>query len=172
MPERVYLDWNATAPLRTEARAAMLAAMDMVGNPSSVHSEGRAAKALIEQARDQVAELVGCARDDVIFTSGATESAALAANGQRLACTDLEHDAVYAQRAVALALDANGGPVLGEAQFDLLAMQASNSETGLLQNNIHWAQQAKGRGALMLVDAVQSAGRFSTSLASRALCSV
>ncbi len=72
---RVYLDWNATAPLRPEARAAMLAAMDAVGNPSSVHAEGRAAKAIVEKARGQVAGLVGCEPGEVVFTSGATEAA-------------------------------------------------------------------------------------------------
>ena len=73
---RVYLDWNATAPLRPEARAAMLEAMDVVGNPSSVHAEGRRAKAIVERARAQVAELVGCEPAEVVFTSGATEAAA------------------------------------------------------------------------------------------------
>lgn len=71
---RVYLDWNATAPLRPEARAAMLAAMDQVGNPSSVHAEGRAARAIVEKARGQVAALVGCEPSEVVFTSGATEA--------------------------------------------------------------------------------------------------
>ncbi len=71
---RVYLDWNATAPLRPEARAAMLEAMDLVGNPSSVHAEGRAAKAVIEKARAQVAALVGCEPGEMVFTSGATEA--------------------------------------------------------------------------------------------------
>ena len=75
MPDRTYLDWNATAPLRPEARAAMIAAMDVVGNPSSVHTEGRAAKAIVEKAREQVAALVGCEPDEVVFTSGATEAA-------------------------------------------------------------------------------------------------
>ena len=78
MTKRVYLDWNATTPLRPEARAAMIAAMDVAGNPSSVHAEGRAAKALIERARAQVAAALGADGADVIFTSGATEAAALA----------------------------------------------------------------------------------------------
>jgi cysteine desulfurase len=80
----VYLDWNATMPLRAEARAAMVAAMDLVGNPSSVHAEGRAAKALVERARAQVAEAVGAQAADVVFTSGATEAAALALAGRGL----------------------------------------------------------------------------------------
>ena len=78
---RIYLDHNATAPLRTEARAALIAAMDVVGNPSSVHAEGRAAKGLIETARAQVAEAVGASGADVVFTSGATEADNLAVKG-------------------------------------------------------------------------------------------
>ena len=79
---RVYLDYNATAPLRDEARAAMLAAMDHVGNPSSVHAEGRAAKALLEHARAQLAEALGAHGADIVFVSGATEAAALALAGR------------------------------------------------------------------------------------------
>ncbi|MEL6209489.1 MAG: aminotransferase class V-fold PLP-dependent enzyme, partial [Pseudomonadota bacterium] len=73
---RVYLDWNATAPLRPEARAAMLEAMDAVGNPSSVHTEGRAARAIVERARAQLADLLWRAPSEIVFTSGATEGAA------------------------------------------------------------------------------------------------
>src|SRR5215468_11873610 len=78
MSERIYLDWNATAPLRPEARAAMIAALDHLGNPSSVHHEGRAARHLIEQAREQVAALVGAEPRNVVFTSGGTEANMLA----------------------------------------------------------------------------------------------
>ena len=78
MSKRTYLDWNATAPLRSEARAAMLAALDTAGNPSSVHAEGRAARRLIEQAREMVAALVGAKARDVVFTSGGTEANVLA----------------------------------------------------------------------------------------------
>src|SRR5260370_32169503 len=74
MSDRVYLDWNATAPLRPEARAAMIAAFDLVGNPSSVHHEGRAARRLIEAARERVAALVGAEPRNVVFTSGRTEA--------------------------------------------------------------------------------------------------
>src|SRR5436309_2018703 len=74
MDERVYLDWNATAPLRPEARAAMVAGLDVCGNPSSVHGEGRAARRLIEEAREQVAALVGAKPRNVLFTSGGTEA--------------------------------------------------------------------------------------------------
>ena len=78
MRERVYLDWNATTPLRPESRAAMAAAFDVSGNPSSVHSEGRAARRLIEDARAAVAEAVGADLRNIIFTSGGTEANALA----------------------------------------------------------------------------------------------
>ena len=78
MSERVYLDWNATAPVRPEARAAMVAALDACGNPSSVHAEGRAARRLIETAREQVAALVGANPRNVVFTSGGTEANVLA----------------------------------------------------------------------------------------------
>ena len=93
---RVYLDWNATTPLRAEAQAAMIAAMDVVGNPSSVHAEGRAAKALVEKARAQVASALGAEGADVVFTSGATEAAALACAGRGLKGAAVEHDAVAA----------------------------------------------------------------------------
>ena len=78
MGERVYLDWNATAPLRPEARAAMIRALDQVGNPSSVHHEGRVARRLIEQARERVAALVGAEPRNVVFTSGGTEANTMA----------------------------------------------------------------------------------------------
>src|SRR5262249_38657809 len=78
MNERAYLDWNATAPLLPPARAAMIDALDVVGNPSSVHGEGRAARRLVEQAREEVASLVGAEPRNVLFTSGGTEANALA----------------------------------------------------------------------------------------------
>ena len=82
---RLYLDHNATMPLRPEAQEAMIEAMDVAGNPSSVHAEGRAAKALVERARAQVAAALGADGAEVIFTSGATEAAALACAGRGLA---------------------------------------------------------------------------------------
>ena len=78
MSARTYLDWNATAPLRDEARAAMALAMELAGNPSSVHGEGRAARKVIENARESVAALVGAQGKNVIFTSGGTEANVLA----------------------------------------------------------------------------------------------
>src|SRR5215475_12111209 len=78
MGQRAYLDWNATALLRPEARAAMLAAAEVFGNPSSIHAEGRAARGLIETARRQVAALLGAEPRNVTFTSGGTEANLLA----------------------------------------------------------------------------------------------
>ncbi len=108
MTPRSYLDWNATTPLRPEARAAMIAAMDVVGNPSSVHAEGRAAKAVIERARGQVAAALGAEGADIVFTSGATEAAALACAGRGLVCADVEHEAVLAWCDSNLGVDAQG----------------------------------------------------------------
>src|SRR5664279_2362791 len=78
MADRVYLDWNATTPLRPEARAAMMAALDLCGNASSVHAEGRKARHLVEEARAAVADAVGATPRNVVFTSGGTEANALA----------------------------------------------------------------------------------------------
>src|SRR6201986_1278176 len=78
MADRIYLDWNATTPLRTEARAAMESAWDLSGNPSSVHAEGRQARKLVEDARSAVASAVGALPRNVVFTSGGTEANALA----------------------------------------------------------------------------------------------
>lgn len=128
---RAYLDWNATAPLRPEARAAMIAAMDVVGNPSSVHAEGRAAKALIEKARRQVAAAVGAEGADIVFTSGATEAAALAMGGRGLACAGVEHDAVRAWCEEVLDCDAQGAVTVPDPARATL--QAANSETGVIQ---------------------------------------
>ena len=129
---RAFLDHNATTPLRPEARLAMLAAMDVVGNPSSVHTEGRAAKALIERARRQVAAALGAEGADIVFTSGATEAAALACAGRGLACAAVEHDAVAAWCEVSLAVDKLGAVAVVDP--GRTALQLANSETGVVQN--------------------------------------
>ncbi|WP_342075588.1 aminotransferase class V-fold PLP-dependent enzyme [Yoonia sp. SS1-5] len=128
---RTYLDHNATAPLRPEARTAMLAAMDVVGNPSSVHAEGRAAKGVVEKARAQLAEAVGAPNADIVFTSGATEAAALALAGRGLKAAPIEHDAVHAW------IDPVLPVVDGAVMVDdpgACALQLANSETGILQD--------------------------------------
>jgi cysteine desulfurase len=129
---RLYLDWNATAPLRVEAKAAMHAAMEVVGNPSSVHLEGRAAKALIEKARAQVAAALGAEGADVVFTSGATEAAALACAGRELSCAAVEHEAVAAWCEAGLAVDSAGRVAVADPSRT--ALQLANSETGVMQD--------------------------------------
>lgn len=139
---RTYLDHNATTPLRTEARRAMETAMDVMGNPSSVHAEGRKAKMLVEAARVQVAELVGCLPTQVIFTSSATEAAALAVaqkhrHGGIFAALPTEHDClgVWSEVAVASPYDAAGvwsDAPLVDTKAGYLAISAANSETGVL----------------------------------------
>ncbi|MCF6443130.1 aminotransferase class V-fold PLP-dependent enzyme [Nereida sp. MMG025] len=128
---RVYLDHNATTPLRTEARAAMISAMDVLGNPSSVHAEGRVAKGLIETARAQVAEALGASGCDIVFTSGATESAALALAGRGLHGADIEHDAVAAWITPDLAMVNGQVQIADPAQS---CVQLANSETGIVQD--------------------------------------
>ncbi|WP_299356709.1 aminotransferase class V-fold PLP-dependent enzyme [uncultured Shimia sp.] len=129
---RVYLDHNATAPLRSEARDAMIAAMDVLGNPSSVHAEGRAAKSVLERARGDLSEALGADGADIVFTSGATEGAALALAGRGLRSADVEHDAVAAWITPDLAVDQHGAvAVKYPAQA---CVQLANSETGILQD--------------------------------------
>ncbi|WP_353472636.1 cysteine desulfurase family protein [Salipiger sp. H15] len=129
---RAYLDWNATAPLRPEARDAMIAAMDLVGNPSSVHAEGRAAKGLMEKARAQVASALGADGADVVFVSGATEAAALACAGRGLHGAAVEHDAMAAWLELDLPVDAQGRVSVADPARS--ALQAANSETGVVQD--------------------------------------
>lgn len=138
---RTYLDWNATAPLRPEARAAVGAALDLVGNPSSVHAEGRAAKALLERARSQVAGLVGCAPDEIVFTSGATEAAMVLA-GRRVEVEPTAHDCLWSHRA--------DGPA------EVLAMGYANNETGIVTPP---PERTPGR-PLLLLDMVQAWGKL------------
>src|SRR3954471_19375494 len=106
MPERVYLDWNATTPLRPQAREAMAAAWDIAGNPSSVHAEGRQARRMVEEARARIAAAVGALPGNVVFTSGGTEANALALTPglrrgpglavERLLVSAIEHPSVLA----------------------------------------------------------------------------
>ncbi|WP_371038980.1 cysteine desulfurase family protein [Rhodosalinus sp. FB01] len=128
---RAFLDWNATAPLRPEARAAIIAAMEVTGNPSSVHAEGRAAKALLERARAQVAAAFGAEGADIVFTSGATEAAALACAGRGLVAGDVEHDAVAAWVDPVLPVDGAGQVAVENP--GRTALQLANSETGVVQ---------------------------------------
>ncbi|WP_341213665.1 aminotransferase class V-fold PLP-dependent enzyme [uncultured Limimaricola sp.] len=129
---RIYLDHNATAPLRVEARDAMIAAMEITGNPSSVHAEGRAAKAIVERARAEIAEAAGAASADVVFVSGATEAASLALEGRGLDGAAVEHDAVAAWVSDALPVDRQGR--VNVAHPGRAVLQLANSETGVVQS--------------------------------------
>ncbi|SHG70107.1 cysteine desulfurase [Cognatiyoonia sediminum] len=128
---RVYLDHNATTPLRAEARSAMIAAMDVAGNPSSVHAEGRAAKGILEKARQQVAAATGAGNADIVFTSGATEAAALAFGGRGLLASVMEHEAVLAWCAPSLQVS---GVSVQVREPEASTLQLANSETGILQS--------------------------------------
>lgn len=178
--KRAYLDHNATTPLRPEARAAVLRALEVTGNPSSVHAEGRAARALVEAARRDVAALAGAKPAEVIFTSGGTEAARLAfhaakvAQGvERLIVSAVEHDAVLVS-AEASGLPVEIAPVDGNGRLDLdalasllsasdrkvlVAVMLANNETGVLQPVAHTAALAHEAGGVLLCDAVQAAGK-------------
>lgn len=146
---RFYLDHNATSPLRPEARAAMIAAMDVVGNPSSVHAEGRRALSLIERARAQVATAFGADGADVIFTSSATEAAALACAGRGFHGAEVEHDAVSAWVTSDLTVDTHGRVTVDDPSQSTL--QLANSETGVMQDL---------PAGLALTDATQAFGKI------------
>jgi len=188
--QRTYLDWNATAPLRPEARAAMLVALDCVGNASSPHAEGRRARALVERAREEIASCLNTAARRVYFTSGATEAAnwllsPSMARARRKAPLELllvgatEHAAVLEghrfpkSMVERIPVDGNGIVELAwlEARLataaarhgpggTLLAVQAANNETGVLQPLAPLAGLAAAAGALWVCDAVQAAGRL------------
>ena len=186
--DRAYLDHNASAPLLEAARAAMLAALESDGNPSSVHAEGRAARRLVETARRQVAALVGGKADHVVFTSGATEAAAtLLTPGwrmgrgplsvSRLFVTAAEHPCILcggrfpADSVTVLPVDRNGLVDLAaleaalsahdpDAGMAMLAIHAANNETGVIQPMAQIGRIARAARALVVVDAVQAAGRI------------
>lgn len=130
--KRVYLDYNATTPLALASRDAMIEAMDVIGNPSSVHAEGRAAKAIVEKSRRQVAEALGAEPSEVVFTSGATEACFLALSGNEIQGAEIEHDAVRAHCVNNLSVEHTGRVRLTEPSR--CTLQAANSETGLLQS--------------------------------------
>lgn len=185
MTERAYLDHNATSPVRPEVRAATAEALGRVGNPSSVHAEGRAARAAVERAREQVAALVGARLDDVTFTSGGTEANAAAlrpgalagADGRpvtRVAIGATEHASVLdghsfpGEATMVLAVGRDGVADLGgldaalsaSAEPLLVSLQAANGETGVLQPVRDIAERVRAGGGALHCDAVQAAGRI------------
>jgi cysteine desulfurase len=183
MTDRLYFDWNATAPLRPQARAAMLAAFEIAGNPSSVHAEGRAARRLVEEARERVAALVGAEPRNVVFTSGGTEANMLAlapasaADGKvrdRLLVSAIEHPSVLAGGRFAPGA-VERLPVTADGQLDLAALERrlvllgeralvslmlANNETGVVQSVSEAARLTHEAGGLLHVDAVQGPGRI------------
>jgi len=184
--ERVYLDWNATAPLRGEAQRALQDAAGLVGNPSSVHAEGRAARRLVEQAREEVAALVGAQSADVIFTSSGTEANMLALTPaietadekrprDRLFMSAIEHPSVRAggrfpREAIEdIPVEADGRvnlAALAEAltpaktSRPLVSLMLANNETGVVQPVAEAGTIVHAAGGLLHVDAVQAAGRI------------
>jgi len=182
---RAYLDYNATAPLRPEARAAMVAALDVLGNPSSVHAEGRAAREIMERARSVIAAGVGASPRNLVFTSGATEAANLAltphlqlgreaAPFDRLLLSGGEHPAVLSGHRFpvgqtetlpltvegVLSLEAlEAALARTKGQRVLLALQAANNETGVIQPVRAAAELIHAAGGLLVCDATQAVGR-------------
>ena len=189
---RVYLDYNATAPLRPQAREAMLAALDRLGNPSSIHGEGRAARAQLEEARATLAAGAGTAAKNLTFTSGATEAANLALTPalqlggdktpfEKLLLSGGEHPCVMSGHRFApgdvesLPLDAGGALSLEALEAALarhkgerlvLALQAANNETGVVQPVAAAAALVHAAGGLVVCDATQAVGRIDATFTS------
>jgi cysteine desulfurase len=173
MPDPIYRDYNATAPIRPEVRDAVIAAFDVAGNPSSVHGFGRRARRLVEDARAEVAALAGVMPARVVFTSGGTEAntAALRATGRTsILVSAIEHDSV-----LETAPDAVRIPVTADGLVDLAALERLlaecrepalvsvmrvNNETGVIQPVADVTRIAHAHGALVHCDAVQAAGRI------------
>jgi cysteine desulfurase len=184
---RVYLDSNATAPLRAKAREAALAAMETTGNPSSVHAEGRAARRIVEDARNQVARLAGISSRCVTFVSGGTEAANAALNPlfgggpnaaplERLIVSAGEHPCVLSGHRFPAAEVA---PLRPDGRVDLdwldaacrrpgralVALQGANNETGVIQPVAEAAALVHAAGGFLFCDAVQMAGRMASDVA-------
>lgn len=178
MPERVYLDHAATSPLRPAARAALLDALEHPGNPSSVHAEGRAARAMVEAARRVVRESIGAGDQGlIVFTSGATEANATALRQRATApgtilASAVEHPSVLAQAGVETApVDAFGRLDLAALEARLrrgdvarLALMLANNETGVIQPVADAARLAHRADAVVHVDAVQAVGRMAVDV--------
>ena len=180
----IYLDHNAITPMRPEAKASAVAALEVFGNPASVHAAGRAARDVLDRARARVAAAIGAQPGEIVFTSGATESAALAIRGvlgaasagrEDLVVTAVEHPCVTAvaealraegRRVTVLPVDRRGLPHLEAARAAVTARTAlvcamvANNETGVLLPVRELAALARDRGALFFTDAVQAVGKI------------
>ena len=177
---RIYLDYNATAPIRPEVQNAVAQALEL-GNPSAVHAEGRRARAAVEQARASVAEFVGGVPEGVVFTSGGTEAcnlalglrAAPAGKLERVLVSTIEHAAVR-QAAAASGLGFENLPVNSDGVIDMAALDAAlstsapalvcvmvaNNETGVLQPIREIAERVTAHGSILFCDGVQAAGKI------------
>jgi cysteine desulfurase len=188
MAERSYFDWNATAPLRPQAAEALREALSVPGNPSSVHAEGRAARRLVEEAREEVAALVAARAGDVFFTSSGTEANMLALTPviqtaderqprEKLLISAIEHSSVrtggrFPRGAVAdVAVDADGrvdltalADALAGTARPLVSIMLANNETGVVQPIAQAAAIVHAAGGLLHVDAVQAAGRIACDI--------
>jgi cysteine desulfurase len=179
----VYLDHNATAVVRPEARAAMAHALEVGGNPSSIHAAGRAARALVEQAREQVAALIAAPASTMIFTSGGTEAnaiaieSAVAAGSRRLIVSAVEHDSVQeTSRVLGVAVEVLPVTASGEADLvwlkarladweaadgkPFVALMLANNETGVIQPVVQAAELVHAADGWLHVDAIQAAGKI------------
>jgi cysteine desulfurase len=178
-PRETYLDWNATAPLRSEAAGAMNAALARCGNPSSVHRWGRAARQEVERAREAVAALIGAAPDGVVFTSGGTEANHLGMRSSRYGwflTSAVEHASILEARrgAQRVPVDCNGLLDLGVlsemlkldtgSYSPVISVMAANNETGVIQPVREVAEIVHARGGLLHCDAVQAAGKIPFSM--------
>jgi cysteine desulfurase len=187
MLERTYLDWNATTPLRPEARAAIAAAWDFSGNPSSVHAEGRQARHLVEEARAVLADALGALPRNVVFTSGGTEANVMALSPhlrsgssppvERLLVSAIEHTSVLTggrfapERIASVPVTRSGaidlsalGAMLAGGPPALVSLMAANNETGAVQPVADAAAAVHQAGGLLHVDAIQALGKIPIKL--------
>jgi cysteine desulfurase len=177
----VYLDHNATSVVRPQARAAVMAMLDQGGNPSSIHASGRAARRVLEQARERVSDLVSAVAGSVTFTSGGTEANALALHSavssglDRILVGATEHDAVWENARASglplmtLAVNAQGIVDLPALQVALdqpgkalVCLMLANNETGAIHPVAEAADLVRTAGGWLHVDAVQAAGKIGT----------
>lgn len=168
-----YLDYNATAPVHSEVITAVSAALGVTGNPSSIHASGRKARALVEQARETVAQTLGCSPRDLVFTSGGTEANAqvlLGAPVERFLISAIEHDSVRANapQAQVIPVQRDGRVDLGSLEQQLaltggatlVSIMHANNETGVIQPLADISALVRSAGAFLHVDAVQSFGKL------------
>lgn len=181
LPNRIYLDWNASTPVCSEAKTAFLDALSRFGNPSSQHAEGREAKNLLEESREEIAAFMGCGPSEIIFTSGGTEANNLAvaclagnANSKTFCAAKIEHPSVLRAlerlekqdwKANWLEVDADGVALPSSAPDSIAfgAIQAANHEVGALQQLGEFSAKFASLGARWHCDAAQAWGRIPLS---------